>query len=65
MAWRKESQWFGPLRIIIQEDKNIICVVLGNKLYRLALEHARLLSAIEEIQLKKQANTPSMKDLLE
>ena len=30
-----------PLKVVIQEDKNIIWAVLGNKLFRIAPEHAR------------------------
>ena len=49
MAWRKDSQWLGPLKVVLQEDKNVIWAVLGNKLFRLAPEHARPLSAVEEV----------------
>lgn len=50
MAWRKESQWFGPLKVIVQEDKNVIWAVLGNKLYRIAPEHLRPLSVVDELK---------------
>ena len=50
MAWRKDSQWFGPLKVVLQEDKNVIWAVLGNRLFRIAPEHARPLSAMEELR---------------
>ena len=53
MAWRKENHWFGPLKVILQEDKNVIWAVLGNNLFRIAPEHARPLSAVEEVKLTK------------
>ena len=54
MVWRKDNNWFGPLKIILQEDKNVIWAVLGNRLFRVAPEHARPLSAVEEVQHWKQ-----------
>ena len=68
MAWRKdnhESQWFGPLRVVLQEDKNVIWAVQGNKLFRLAPEHARSLSAVEEVQNLNQSKHVDMPTKLE
>ena len=65
MAWRKDSQWFGPLKVIIQEDENVIWAALGNKLFRLAPEHARPLSAVEEVQNRDQPAAPDIKSMLE
>ena len=65
MARRKENQWFGPLKVVLQEDKNVIWAVQGNKLFRLASEHARSLSAVEEIQNMNQirhVDTPQTLD---
>ena len=57
MARRKENHWFGPLKVILQEDKNVIWAVLGNKLFRIAPEHARPLSAVEEVKHVKSTDT--------
>ena len=65
MAWRKDSQWFGPLKVIGQEDKNVIWAVLGNKLFRIAPEHVRPLSAVEEVQQSKNSNPVDVKTMLE
>lgn len=65
MAWRKDSQWFGPLKVIVQEDKNVLWAVLGNKLFRLAPEHARHLSAVEEVHKNQQPETPDLKKMLD
>ena len=65
MAWRKDSQWFGPLKVIVQEDKNVIWAVLGNKLFRIAPEHVRPLSAVEEVQQSKTSDSVDVKTMLE
>lgn len=52
MMWRKRGEangnWIGPLRVIIQEGANIVWVTMGQKLFRVAPEHLRPLSAVEE-----------------
>ena len=53
MAWSKDNHWLGPLKVILQEDENVLRAVLGNKLFRLAAEHARPLSAVEEVRHAK------------
>lgn len=65
MASRKDSQWFGSLKVVLQEDKNVIWAVLGNKLFRLAPERARPLSAVEEIHHKPNFDTPDLKAMVE
>ena len=65
MAWRKENQWFGPLTVIFQEDKNVLWAVLGNKLFRLAPEHARPLSAVEEVRHAKVLTSRNISHKLE
>ena len=65
MAWRKESQRFGPLKVTLQEDKNVIWAALGNKLFRIAPEHARPLSAVEEVKHSQtQSELPDMSSTL-
>ena len=60
MMWRKrgESQgsWIGPAQVIIQENNQIVWVSMGTKLYRVAPEHLRLLSAVEEQQVTREGD---------
>ena len=65
MAWRKDNQWFGPLKVVLQEDKNVIWAVQGNKLFRIAPEHVRSLSAVEEVQNLHQSKQVDMPTTLE
>jgi hypothetical protein len=52
MRWSKKGEadgvWSGPLQVIIQEDQRVVWVTQGNKLYRIAPEHLRPLSAVQE-----------------
>eukprot|EP00435_Cladocopium_sp_Y103_P062589 s281_g24.t1 len=54
MRWCKKGEadgyWVGPLQVIIQEDQRVVWITQGNKLYRVAPEHLRPLSAVEEWQ---------------
>lgn len=56
MVWRKRGEsdghWQGPMTVVIQEDKQVVWVTMLNKLYRVAPEHIRPLSAMEEIHQK-------------
>ncbi len=57
MVWRKRGEsdghWQGPMTVVIQESQQVVWVTLLNKLYRVAPEHIRPLSAMEEVQYKK------------
>lgn len=63
MVWRKRGEsdghWQGPMTVVIQEDKQVVWVTMLNKLYRVAPEHIRPLSAMEEIHQKPSANRTS------
>ena len=52
MVWKKrgeaDGQWHGPLQVVIQESPHVIWVTGSGKLYRVAPEHVRPLSAMEE-----------------
>eukprot|EP00435_Cladocopium_sp_Y103_P001498 s4960_g1.t1 len=52
MMWKKkgeaEGSWIGPLQVIIQENQNVVWVTRHHKLYRVAPEHLRSLTAMEE-----------------
>ena len=52
MMWKKKGEangtWVGPLRVIIQEGAQIVWVTMGQKLFRVAPEHLRPMSAVEE-----------------
>ena len=54
MIWKKkgeaDGQWIGPMHVIIQESHHVIWVTRQNKLYRVAPEHVRSLTAFEEFQ---------------
>ena len=52
MMWKKKGEaagsWIGPLQVIIQEGQNVVWVTRHHKLYRIAPEHLRSLTAMEE-----------------
>lgn len=56
MVWRKRGEsdghWQGPMTVVIQESHQVVWVTMLNKLYRVAPEHIRPLSATEETQHK-------------
>lgn len=53
MVWKKRGEsnggWVGPMRVIVQEGPQVVWVTMQNKLYRVAPEHLRPLSALEEL----------------
>ena len=53
MMWRKkgesQGQWTGPFQVIIQESHQVVWITKGTTLYRIAPEHLRPLSAVEEL----------------
>lgn len=57
MMWRKrgenQGQWIGPAQVIVQEGPQVTWTNMGTRLYRIAPEHLRPLSAYEE---QKRAN---------
>ena len=59
MMWKRKGEtdgdWVGPMQVIIQESQNVVWVTRQHKLYRVAPEHVRTLSAMEEFR-----NTPEM-----
>eukprot|EP00434_Breviolum_minutum_P029213 symbB.v1.2.025839.t2/scaffold2536.1/size76742/5 len=52
MIWKKRGEadgnWHGPMQVISQEGSSVVWVSMGTKLYRVAPEHVRTLSAVEE-----------------
>ena len=63
MMWKKrgesEGSWIGPMQVIIQEGQNVVWVTRHHKLYRIAPEHLRSLSAMEEFSQKVNPENPS------
>ena len=63
MMWKKrgesEGSWIGPMQVIIQEGQNVVWVTRHHKLYRIAPEHLRSLSAMEEFSQKTNPETTS------
>ena len=53
MVWKKEGNWVGPMKVIIQENTHVLWVTMGNKLFRTAPEMVRPLSALEDLKLPK------------
>lgn len=49
MIWKKrgeaDGQWVGPMQVLGQEGKSVVWTSMGQKLYRVAPEHVRYLSA--------------------
>jgi len=60
MMWRKRGEvdgsWIGPLRVVLQESTHVVWITMGSKLYRVAPEHLRPLSAVEEWQHQSTIN---------
>ena len=52
MIWKKRGEadgtWIGPTQVLAQEADKVVWVSHGTKLYRIAPEHVRYLSASEE-----------------
>ena len=55
MMWKKKGEadgnWIGPLRVVLQDGNHVVWVTMGQKLYRIAPEHLRPLSAVEDWKL--------------
>ena len=64
MIWRKRGEsignWQGPMQVVMQESPQVIWVTVGSKLFRIAPEHVRPLSAVEESENEhiKRDNPP-------
>ena len=58
MVWRKRGEvqgsWIGPMQVVIQESHQVIWVTRQSKLYRVAPEHVRSLTAVEENESKER-----------
>ena len=58
MVWRKRGEtqgsWTGPMQVVIQESAQIIWVTRQSKLYRVAPEHVRPITAVEEQEIKTE-----------
>ena len=69
MIWRKRGEsigsWVGPMQVIIQESSQIVWVSMGSKLFRIAPEHVRPLSAVEEAENQHTVKEGSQKDLIQ
>ena len=63
MMWKKRGEadgvWEGPLQVIVQEQSRVVWVTRMNKLYRVAPEHLRPLSAVEEWRQQQQPTAPT------
>ena len=64
MLWQPEQNgghWFGPLKVVNQEDRNSVWATHGGKLYRRALEHVRPVCSTEvsQIPITDQHSIPS------
>ena len=65
MMWRENKRWFGPMRVIQQDADHCIWAVFGSRMYRASPEQVRSLSAVEEIQHKKEAAVESRPDVVQ
>ena len=63
MVWRKRGEiqgsWIGPMQVVIQESPQIVWVTRQSKLYRVAPEHVRPLSAVEEKENSVEKTSPT------
>ena len=69
MIWKKRGEsignWVGPMQVVIQENHQIVWVSMGSKLFRVAPEHIRPLSAIEEAENKHSNPENHQRDLIQ
>eukprot|EP00435_Cladocopium_sp_Y103_P014229 s1308_g3.t1 len=67
MIWKKmgeaDGQWQGPFQVVIQESSQVMWVTGHGKRYRIAPEHVRPLSAVEEINHRAVNQTASSPDI--
>ena len=59
MLWRENQKWIGPLKVVTQEDHNVIWLSMGNRLCKAAPEQIRPVTAVEETELKDKASQES------
>ena len=61
MIWKKSGEadgnWHGPMQVITQEGSQVVWVSMGTKLFRVAPEHVRSLSAVEEWKHQNKDDT--------
>ena len=66
MMWQPSKDngyWFGPLKVVTQEDHNSIWATQGGKIYRRALEHVRPVCSAEASQIPTDDETPSCPEI--
>ena len=62
MMWQPSKDngyWFGPLKVVTQEDQNSVWATQGGKIYRRALEHVRPVCSTEASQIPTEEETSS------
>ena len=69
MMWKRRGEadgnWVGPLRVVLHEDQHVVWLTMGTKLFRVAPEHVRPLSAVEEFNNRTQlASTPNYQSIV-
>ena len=59
MMWKRRGEadgsWIGPLRVMLQEGPHVVWITMGHKLFRVAPEHLRPLSAVEDWKQQQMA----------
>ena len=66
MIWKSNLQskgWFGPMQVVIQDDKHCIWVTQGGNLHRCAPEHCRPVNAFEAQKLPHGIANQQLQDL--
>ena len=67
MIWRKRGEnignWSGPMQVVLQESQQVIWVSMGSNLFRIAPEHVRPLSAVEEAENEHNQKRENAKDI--
>jgi len=64
MFWKKKGEadgnWIGPAQVLAQEADRVVWVSHGTKLFRIAPEHVRYLSASEEWKQRSESSATSV-----
>ena len=65
MIWRAgkgalPGQWLGPMKVVVHENAQTIWTTMSSKLFRVAPEHVRPVSAAEAHKIRVLPNEPSV-----
>ena len=68
MIWKQgkgayPSQWLGPQKVVVHENEHTIWTTMASKLYRVAPEHVRPVTAHEATQIVHEPGEPTISQI--